>query len=199
MGDRIIDVILIARSVVDGIDKIGKLTFPVPVTDGILPVLREQAGGAKFPIMLSRREWKREQFHSALFRYTDHALIVYSTDLNRCWRRFAICKELVHLLMDVKACHMGTDPINLIQGLITGTFPMEADTPVHSDMVGAIAAVEMLLPWKLRPHLIQLRTNGKTDFEIAEHARVPEKYVSLILGAYGDVSARLNQDLDGSA
>ena len=197
--DRLCDIFLIARSIAQqcpsgGADGIG----PVRLLESVLPAIEANAGEG-FKIQLERREWPCNQFNSALFRYNDHAKICYSHHLNLCWRRFAICKEAAHLLIDdSKRNHFTTDVVNLVAGLITSAPMMHANTPIESEQMGVIAAIELLLPWKCRDHIKAMQSN-KSDFEIAEHFRVPEKFVNVILRtSYGDISRELHRELDGS-
>lgn len=89
------------------------------------------------------------------------------------------------------------DVISLVQQLITNAPVIEAESPIESEWMGIVAAVELLLPWKLRPEIQKMSESGKSDFEIAEFARVPEKFVNLVLRSpYGKTSAKINGRLD---
>ena len=199
-GSRFCDVCLIVRDVIDQVGKAGDLAFPIKVSSGILPVTAQRlsVGGSAFNVRTSRREWRSDQFYSALFRYTNHATIIYSAELNLCWKRFSICKEAAHLLIDDAHAHFTTDVVGLIQRLITSAPMIEADAILESELMGIVAAIELLMPWKLRQSFEALGESGKTDFEIAEFCRVPEKFVNLMLKSpYGVTSRRVNSQLDG--
>jgi len=201
---RFCDVFLIARDVVEQVARNagGSVDFPIPVKKGIIPVTagRLSVGGVKYTIRTIRKDWRSSQFYSALFRYTDHADVVYSTSLNRCWKRFSACKEVAHLLVDDGATHFTTDVVGLIQRIITDAPFFEADSSIESEYMGVIIAIELLLPWKFRKKLEAMRDAGKTDLQIAEHARVPEKFVNLLLRSpYGETSKRINEQLDAAA
>lgn len=61
-----------------------------------------------------------------------------------------------------------------------------------------IAAIELLLPWKIRSELVAMKEAGKTDLEIAEFTKVPEKFVNVVIRSnYGVLSSRVNKELDG--
>lgn len=196
---RFIDVFVIARGIINDVERAGVLQFPVPVKAGILVALQAQLGD-NIPIELSRRDWRADQLYSALFRYRDKALIIYSADLNPCWRRFAVCKEAAHLLIDNKDEHMTTDVASLIQQLITDApINIAPESPIESESMGVVVALELLLPWKIRGQLIKMAQEGKTDREIADYAKVPQKYVNVMLrSGYGTLSARFNRELDES-
>lgn len=191
--------LLIVRDAVNRLEnRLGKLEFPIAITNGMLPVVSGLCSNpVECPINVSFKQWGGHQFSSALFRYKDHADIICDVDLNLCWQRFSVCKEAAHLIIDSEQKHFTTDIENLIQGLIT--FPViSLDDVIDSEMVGEVAAVELLLPWKLRPTLVGLRESGVTDLELAELCRVPQKYISLLRGTYGTSSDRANRQLDGT-
>lgn len=198
--NRACDVFLVVRSVIDSLSEKGVLQFPVPIIKphGVLAVVEEQAApyGIK-EIELLCHDWKTHLFHSALFRYETRAEIHYSAHSNLCWRRFAICKESMHLLIDTEPRHFTTDVPTLIERLIVGG-ELEPHTPMDSEWMGEAAAIEMLLPWKLRPVIEKMSAAGETDYQIAVQARVPLKYVTAMLrGVYGKASRALNMQLDG--
>ena len=180
--------------------ELGVLRFPVPVGEGILKIAAKQlSADREFRIATLFKQWGGgSQFWSALFRYTDHADIICDIDLNLCWQRFSVCKEAAHLLMDSEPKHFTTDCEALIQGLIT-QMPsnVEPDDIIDSEFMGVVVALETLMPWALRHELKALR-ESKTDLDVAKIIRVPEKYVSLMLGDhYSGLSERFNKELDG--
>jgi hypothetical protein len=175
------------------------LQFPVPLVkpSGILAVIKEMVKPDGIQeVKLVCHDWKTHLFHSALFRYEDRAEIHYSAHSNLCWRRFAICKEAMHLLIDTEPGHFTTDVPSLIERMIIGG-ELEPDTPVESEWIGEAAAIEMLLPWKLRSVMEDMSKAGETDYQIAVQARTPLKYVTAMLrGVYGRASKGLNKQLD---
>lgn len=197
--ERACDVFLIARSVAEELEKSGGLAFPIPVAKaGVVSVVEKQSLPAGIErIDLLCHDWRSKQFYSALFRYKDRAEIHYSAHENLCWRRFAVVKEAIHLLIDTEARHFTTNATDLIERLIVGGV-FEPNTPIDSERMGIFAAMEILLPWKLRPTVEAMRDAGESDFQIALQCRVPEKYVTAMLhGVYGKSSKRLNEKLDG--
>ena len=103
----------------------------------------------------------------------------------------------MHLLIDKEPCHFTTDVTELIERIIVGEI-FEPQTPFHSEWMGEVAAIELLLPWRLRSVIQKMRDAGETDFQIAVQCRVPVKYVTAMLhGKYGESSAKINSQLDG--
>ena len=198
---RLCDAFVIVRSVIDSLQKKDELRFPVPILKphGLLSIIEEQVLPTGIgSVDLLPHDWRSQQFHSALFRYDKHAEIHYSVHSSLDWRRLAICKEAMHLLIDDEHCHFTTDIQFLIEGLIVGVM-FEPDTPAGSEHMGEVAAIEMLLPWKLRHVLTEMRDAGMSDFQIAVQTRVPVKYVTAMLhGRYGKASAGINEGLDNN-
>lgn len=195
------DTLTVVRDVATALERGGKLSFPVPLIgdDAIVGEIKKRIikkHGA-YDIVINRRDYRNGQFHSCYFRYTNLAEINYSADLNVCWSRFAICKEVAHLLIDDETCHFTTDVTGLIQELITSAPTVHAKTPIGSETLGLMAALELLMPWKIRPVMFAMRDSGQTDREIAEFVRVPEKYVNIMLRSdYGKLSDQHNAALD---
>jgi hypothetical protein len=92
-----------------------------------------------------------------------------------------VCKELAHLLIDTDAKHFTEDPVSLVQELVNDVPVMQPDHDVNSERLAMIAAIEMLLPWCLRGHLVAMAGEGMSDLEIAQKFRVPQKIVNLML------------------
>jgi len=128
-----------------------------------------------------------------LLRYDTHAKIIYSQSMNTCWRRFVVCKELAHLLIDTDAEHFTQNPVSLVQELINDVPVMRTDHDINSERLAMIAAIEMLLPWCLRGRLTEMAEEGLSDLQIAQEFRVPEKIVNLMLRSdYGSFSKESN-------
>lgn len=196
-GHRVIDIFAIARDVVEKLSAKGTLTTPVPVA-GIISIVEEMSAPTGLrKIELLCHDWKSRQFVSALFRFKDRAEIHYSAHSNLCWRRMAVCKEAIHLLMDTEQKHFTTNVPSLVEQLILGTI-YSPDSLLDSEWMGEVAAIEVLLPWKLREVLKDMHKAGESDFQIAVQFRVPIKYVTAMLrGDYGKLSEKFNLGLDG--
>ncbi len=70
------------------IDSYGITIIPVPVN--VVSVVISDNGEPKSGDRVMR---------SILQRYQSHAVIRYVDNLNECWKRFVVCKELSHLIM----------------------------------------------------------------------------------------------------
>jgi hypothetical protein len=131
------------------------------------------------------------------FRYKDHADILYSATLNLCWSRLVVCKELAHLLLDTEDRHFTKDPVALVQGLVTQVLNLKPENDLISENVAMYCAIELLLPWHLRPSMNQMMTEGQSDYDIAVAFRAPESIVNLVLrSSYAKISHSANSATD---
>lgn len=105
--------------------------------------------------------------------------ICYVQGLNYCWKRFVICKEVFHTILDEDHyCNMALDE-HIDE--VTVAFPKIDSDPclsVVAEWLAEIAAMEFLFPYKSR-----LIYDGKVDHRaVAEKYKVPlvmiEKYLS---------------------
>jgi len=191
---RPIDVCLIVRDLFGCIQECGITPNPpVELPKCLVPAVAQRVTGEKYRIELSPRSWDSRHLFGMLLRYDTHAKIIYSQSMNTCWRRFVVCKELAHLLIDTDAEHFTNNPVSLVQELINDVPVMRTDHDINSERLAMIAAVEMLLPWCLRGQLTGMAEEGLSDLQIAQEFRVPEKIVNLMLRSdYGNFSKESN-------
>lgn len=110
--------------------------------------------------------------------------LVFLKDLNNCWRRFALCKELCHILL--------ADPSNYspnfaehIEGCFGISLAGNTDDKMASTYVertAEIAAMEYLFPYSERRQYI-----GRSDLEfmqIADQYKAPRIYVESYLNPH---------------
>lgn len=192
------DILLICRDLYSGAP--DPIVYPLPVRAFISPNISSHipAENGAYKINIEAKSWRTKQLNGALFRYKDHADIIYSLDLNVCWRRFVACKELIHLLMDSKDKHFCTDPLALVQGLITGVPVQDHQGAYDSERLAICGAMELLLPWRLRDEMDKQMAAGRSDYDMALAFRVPEKVVNLRLkSAFGRWLDQIHRALDG--
>jgi Zn-dependent peptidase ImmA (M78 family) len=159
------------------------MTFPVSLPDLVIPLVAKRANPEveSFGINVEGRDWPNGYLRGALFRYETFADIIYAESQNQCWRRLSVAKELAHLLIDSDTKHFTKDPVALVQELITDVPLAKLDTPFGSEKLAALIAVELLLPWKLRLQIYEMRDQGMKHLEIAGVAKVPEQLITLAL------------------
>lgn len=178
-----------------------KIVAPIGLTDTIVPALerRLSAEGKASGVKVESRLWGSRHLKGMLLRYETSngaPLILFSRELNACWSRFVVCKEVAHLLIDAKEKHFTHDPVELVQQLIAGAPSLNSDDEIHSERVAVIAAIEILAPWKLRPKIQELAKSGLSDHQIATFFRMPEAAVNYLLRSrYWSVSSECHEKI----
>ena len=121
--------------------------------------------------------------------------IVLARDLNHCWVRYTVCKEIFHLLIDGEQ-YRNLD-IAAHTEAVTIAYPLneaKPDMAVAAEFLSEIAAMEFLFPYAKREHLLTLA--GQPNFlAIAQQYRIPQLLIDRYLSqhfmeALGDVSPR---------
>ena len=152
----------------------------------IVPALRkyvEQCSG--LTISLQKRNLNQAHTRGLILRYTDRATIVVGHELNHCWRRFVICKELMHLLVDVKPECFTTDPVAQLAKILMGDGVHGAH--IESEAYAIVAALEFMLPKGHRPANCKDATEA---LSIAERFKLPRMWVDFFYGtAYRLISS----------
>lgn len=169
---RLADVILLVR---DLYQEIEITEPPVLLLEKVLPAVaaRLDTGGTKFIIHTAAKPWQPGTVSGMLTRYEHEAHIWYSLQMNTCLRRFVLCKELAHLLIDDGPKHYTRDPVALVQELINDVPIMTPEGDMESERMAAIAAIEILAPWKLRSFIPDASDRSVSDMEIPSRALSP--------------------------
>ena len=117
---------------------------------------------------------------------TDHRLtaqfgghiIVLARDLNRCWTRFVLIKELMHLFDgDAEATDTG-EKFESILNEINGPGPSGPSDQTNSEFKAFWMALGLLCPAKIHEELTVARgQNHISDYAIATRLKIPEVYV----------------------
>jgi Zn-dependent peptidase ImmA (M78 family) len=174
---------------------VGNCPPPIPTAKLIsfIEARLKKSERDSFKINLICKNWQTNRTSGLLLRYKNHADVLYSATLNVCNSRFVVAKELSHLLLDTENKHFTKDPIALVQGLVTQVLNLKPEHDLVSENVALYCAIEILLPWHLRPLMNQMMNEGKSDFDIAVHFRAPENIVNLMLRSpYAKISAEAN-------
>lgn len=186
------EVSLLARDVIKEYHKrMGATVAPIRLYDGIVPIIEQRAG---ITLEIKRVNWGYKFLLGEMRRYGDHAEIIYSSNLNVCWSRFVLAKELTHLLIDTPA-HYTTDPVTLLNRIILNYPPGIVDD-IDSEWAAFFGAIFLLIPEALKSQIHGLHSMRVSDFDIAKKFSVPEKIVSYYLS--DDFTSVLTR-LDGMA
>ncbi len=109
--------------------------------------------------------------------------ICYVEDLNFCWKRFVICKEVFHVILEKE----DYKNMNLFEHIeqVTIVFPDNESHPSNSvacEWLAEIAAMEFMIPYDTRKKQIERYGENINYRDIAERFKVPlvlvEKYFS---------------------
>lgn len=105
-----------------------------------------------------------------------------------CYRRFAICKELCHILTDSISPNP-TDPVEQLKGALQTVEnvqraptefwknPFFKDNPLSSENFCFLLALEILIPTKERDKMVAAIISGVKPYDVAFHLRIPELLV----------------------
>ena len=109
--------------------------------------------------------------------------ICYVQNLNYCWKRFVICKELFHVVLSKDeyrnmSLHSHVDEVTI-------AFPddnSKPSLPVMAEFLAGVAAMEFLFPYTARKAAIETDQSNLNCRSMAERYKVPlvliEKYIS---------------------
>ncbi len=117
--------------------------------------------------------------------YAEPALeaeIYVSSYLNDCWRRYVVCKEIMHCILDQKAkTHVGNiaDLKALAETLVNRSLAaLHKVKGFETEITAEIMAIEALFPLELREtHIERYRDGGLTDLQLAYRYKIPEEIV----------------------
>lgn len=128
------------------------------------------------------------------------AQIYVQASLNDCWRRFVVCKEIMHCIIDPQSNRLvGTieDLKLLAEGLVNRTLAaLEDNAALDSEHMAEVMAIEALFPLELRETHEDAYNEGiLTDLQLALRYKVPEEVVrSAMSPAYLKAIKQLRRD-----
>lgn len=117
----------------------------------------------------------------------DYARIQISKGQNPCWKRFVICKEMYHTIIDAtnKARIANTDDLLKLSNFLSNSFLSQiskqqvAYDPYDTEVAAEIFALETLFPYELRRNFCDDYDKGIiTDHQLALRFKIPEVYIA---------------------
>lgn len=123
-----------------------------------------------------------------------HASIYFSASLNECWRRYVVCKEIMHCVLDdTDAKRTGSvEDVKLLgESLVNRAVAvLSKNEPFYTEIFAEILATEILFPVEIRESYVDdYRANRLTDMQIALRLKIPESIVrSALTPLYMDLS-----------
>lgn len=124
----------------------------------------------------------------------DYARIQFSSSLNFCWQRFAVCKEMFHCILDDDAGNRVTGMeglMKLSEHLVSeASAALESYAPHDTEQFAEILALETLFPLELRlQHKEGYEAGLITDHQLALRYRIPQDYARV--GMYSNYIKRM--------
>jgi len=159
--------------------------------------------GKPFSVHIQSYPPQGKQIRGTLIRYSTRAEIYFLGKESFCWQRYIATKELAHLLIDTPDEYTKR-PSSLMEQMISGV-PLwllrkdhaQDDAAFESEKSAMVAAIEMLLPWKHRPHFKKCCDQGKNNLEIAEEFKVPRYIIAnMLTPTYFAASQNANNFVD---
>lgn len=145
--------------------------------------------GKTFEIQEVEVHFEGSAVYSMCVMSANHVEIVIAKGLNHCWKRYTVCKELFHVLIDTEDCR-NLDLAALTEA-VSFTFPNDeahATKSVSAEFLAEVAAMEFLFPYASRErhydsaHANANANGGGLNFkDIAVMHRIPQRYVDQYL------------------
>lgn len=112
------------------------------------------------------------------------AIIRFKKNLNFCWRRFVVCKELCHCLIDDSRDERiaGVDSLKLLLQYLAARIDATKFVykPFASEQWAEIMALEILFPYELRRQYVEKLKDGTiTPYNLALRYRIPTEYAEI--------------------
>jgi hypothetical protein len=103
-------------------------------------------------------------------------------DLNTCWQRFVLCKELFHVLLDAPEYRSMEMYKHLEEILLPSPEgPLSIYLPGTSEWMAEIAAMQFLLPYSERLQLVSPKVVPINFLDLAKFYRIPQVLVEQYL------------------
>lgn len=135
--------------------------------------------------------------------------IIVPVTNSTCWKRFAICKELMYYYINgteekawEKALKESTlthdDLLAKLYSISGDVWEIEKEDELDIERFTVCIATEVLLPWKHRGELKAMKADGQTNRKMAERFKVPEVIIERYFETkYGVLSEECNHALYG--
>lgn len=153
----------------------------------------------KYPIHVVRINKLTTSFlYSQVWMRRSEAIIQLAPQLTRCWQRFCITKELLHLYI---GCVPAPIDANSCLKLAHGSrfvLPENLKNGMDEETFCLYLAIEVLLPWSQRMVLSDMKHNGDTPLQMATRYRVPVAIIEHYFDCgYAEISFEANKRLTG--
>lgn len=119
----------------------------------------------------------------------DKHVILIARGMTYCWTRFVQVKEMMHLFdSEVEKTSTGSEVEDLLTELAGPANPAKISRYHESEYKAMWMALAVLCPEKERAVYARKREAGMSDFDIADELKIPEQFISSLLGdKYKDI------------
>ncbi len=116
----------------------------------------------------------------------DVASIRYDQELNRCWRRFVCCKELMHVFDSSAQRVDSVDRVKILLDELQTNPLSEDESPMFtSERDAEWMALLALCPERIRNRYIDgYVSSPERDKEIATELKIPQVYIRALMGVH---------------
>lgn len=163
------------------------------------PILRyaervaSQENGRPHTIVVETTDWKVSEARGTWRRGKDTSTIYVSDELNTCWRRFVICKEAIHMMVDDKPATYATSIDSQVLEAFQMRWPTQKSAPLSSELLAVVVTFELLYSW---PHRARRSNPPTIMYSEAKKFMIPEMYLDAYFRLpFGQASEELNDDL----
>lgn len=174
---KLVEVLIATRSVTTEYKQLYGTCSPISILEkGVKTIVEKQTDQA---IEITCLPWPGTMFAARLDRFKDKSNIWYSDQLNTCWSRFYIAKELVHIICGDEK-NFTTNIMELMDAIINGVHVIsltEETNGIHLEILAFLGAIEILIPEHLYQELYEM-SQHKTEREIAEYYKIPEQIIT---------------------
>ncbi|MEP5232502.1 MAG: hypothetical protein ABJQ78_13830 [Alloalcanivorax sp.] len=116
-------------------------------------------------------------------------VILIARGMTYCWTRFVQVKEMMHLFdSEVEKTSTGSEVEDLLTELAGPANPAKISRYHESEYKAMWMALAVLCPEKERAVYARKREAGMSDYDIADELKIPEQFISSLLGdKYKDI------------
>jgi hypothetical protein len=187
----------VARQITAIIDGLGKLQFPISVESVRDAVSISQATErGRYVIKLIAKDVRTQHILGMTLRYKGRAEIIYSAQLNQCYKRFSVCNELCSIVFPSNQTFRLDDVSRPMEALGALAPSLSADAETDILTLRFFAMIEILIPWRLRSEIEEWQQKRMSHFEIASRLRVPMQVLEVFLNGYWQQSNAIHKKLD---
>ncbi|MCF6217948.1 MAG: hypothetical protein L3J62_08440 [Gammaproteobacteria bacterium] len=127
--------------------------------------------------------------------------ILLSPTSTKCWKRFAVCKELMHMYIEQdkkgleERAHKfdGECIISNLQRISEAFWTIKKEDELNGEQFGFVVTMEVLLPWDSREQLDVMKKTPLSNYQIANEFKVPESIIARYFeSGYDELSREAN-------